>query len=162
MSALRSPGAQSDRFQLDRLAAELAARESAKAGPSSPRLNGHASPPPPEIHTYVPLSHTDPHLSAPTFDVERFLLSRVADASLHDVRAELGGYLAGLREELVRLINDEYEAFISLSTDLRGEGARLERLRHPLADLKGRITVTTQWPMGSISISTFCRSRGTS
>ena len=89
---------------------------------------------------YVPLSHADPHLSAPTFDVERFLLSR-AYTSLPDLRTELRDYLAALKEELVRLINDDYEAFISLSTDLRGEGARLEGMKRPLAELKGRVLV---------------------
>jgi len=41
----------------------------------------------------------------------------------------------------VQLINDDYEAFISLSTDLRGEGTRLERLKWPLADLRSQTLV---------------------
>ena len=147
MASVRSPDALArDPFELDRLAEELAARESSK------RLNGtHSTNPdydddddlPAEARTlpvYVPLSHADPHLSAPTFDVERFLLSR-AYTSLPDLRTELRDYLAALKEELVRLINDDYEAFISLITDLRGEGARLEGMKRPLAELKGRVLV---------------------
>ena len=151
MASVRSPDALArDPFELDRLAEELAARESSK------RLNGTRSTKhnhdeyddedddlPAEarhLPVYVPLSHADPHLSAPTFDVERFLLSR-AYTSLPDLRTELRDYLAALKEELVRLINDDYEAFISLSTDLRGEGARLEGMKRPLAELKGRVLV---------------------
>jgi hypothetical protein len=79
-------------------------------------------------------------LSAETFDAEEFLLER-RKIALPDLRAELRQYLAELKEELVKLINDDYEAFISLSTDLRDEGARLERLRQPLANLKANVLV---------------------
>ncbi|KAI0744038.1 COG complex component [Daedaleopsis nitida] len=140
MAAFRSPDALGSRdpFELDRLAEELAARE------SSNRLNGVGTADddlPPEARSlpvYVPLSHVDPYLSAETFDVEQFLLSR-AYTSLPDLRTELRDYLAALKEELVKLINDDYEAFISLSTDLRGEGTRLESMKRPLADLKARV-----------------------
>jgi len=54
---------------------------------------------------------------------------------------ELRDYLATLKEELVQLINDDYTAFISLSTDLRSEGARLERLKFPLGGVKREIEV---------------------
>jgi hypothetical protein len=81
-------------------------------------------------------------LSAPIFNVELFLQSR-SYTSLSDLRSELRDYLATLKEELVQLINDDYEAFISLSTDLRREGTRLERLKFPLADLKSETLVCT-------------------
>lgn len=116
-----------DPFQLQRLADELSeddANEDAL----------HVLP------SYLPLSHEDPYLSAPIFDVEEFLQSR-SYTSLPDLRTELRDYLVALKEELVQLINDDYEAFISLSTDLRGEGARLERLKFPLTDLKGEALV---------------------
>ena len=142
MSSVRSPGISGpsrDPYQLDRLAEELVAREAAA---SHSQLYG-ADDLPEEarnLPVYVPLSHNDPYLSAETFDVEQFLLSR-AYTSLPDLRAELRDYLATLKEELVKLINDDYEAFISLSTDLRGEGARLESMKHPLGDLKARVLV---------------------
>lgn len=123
-----------DPFQLDRLAEELAVREhesSTHRGPSH------------ELPLYIPLSHSNPHLTAPTFSVEQFLLSRSHHIALPDLRSELRDYLVTLKEELVKLINDDYEAFISLSTDLRGEGARLERLKYPLGMLRSEILVCT-------------------
>jgi hypothetical protein len=79
-------------------------------------------------------------LTSDIFDVEAFLLSR-SHTSLRDLRSELRDYLSTLKEELVKLINDDYEAFISLSTDLRGEGVRLSRLKLPLVDLRSQILV---------------------
>ncbi|OSD06996.1 COG complex component [Trametes coccinea BRFM310] len=146
MAAVRSPeGTSRDPYELDRLAEELAARESsARTRTSGKQLNGtdsdadELSAAARDLPIYTPLSHDDPYLSAETFDVEQFLLSR-AYTSLPDLRTELRDYLVALKEELVKLINDDYEAFISLSTDLRGEGTRLESLRRPLADLKAKV-----------------------
>ncbi|KAI0675422.1 COG complex component [Trametes maxima] len=142
MATVRSPDATSrDPFELDRLAEELAARESQHKLKQLNGTNGEEDELTAAEHDlplYTPLSHDDPHLSAETFDVEQFLLSR-AYTSLPDLRTELRDYLAALKEELVRLINDDYEAFISLSTDLRGEGTRLEALQRPLADLKTKV-----------------------
>jgi hypothetical protein len=89
---------------------------------------------------YIPLTHDNPHLTSETFNVDQFLLSR-SYTSLPDLRAELRDYLGVLKEELVTLINDDYEAFITLSTDLRGEGARLERVKYPLESLRGQMLV---------------------
>ncbi|PIL35979.1 hypothetical protein GSI_01639 [Ganoderma sinense ZZ0214-1] len=139
MASHKSPDAVGSRdpFELDRLAEELAARES-----SGKKVNGFDDIELPEdardLPVYAPLSHDDQYLSAETFDVEQFLLSR-AYTSLPDLRTELRDYLATLKEELVKLINDDYEAFISLSTDLRGEGTRLESMKRPLTDLKARV-----------------------
>ena len=119
-----------DPFQLQRLADELPDDDD----DDQPLDSQHALP------SYKPLSHDDPYLSADAFDVELFLQSR-SYTSLPDLRTELRDYLATLKEELVQLINDDYEAFISLSTDLRGEGTRLERLKWPLADLKSQTLV---------------------
>ena len=119
-----------DPFQLQRLADELPDDD----GENQPLDSQHALP------SYKPLSRDDPYLSAETFDIELFLQSR-SYTSLPDLRTELRDYLATLKEQLVQLINDDYEAFISLSTDLRGEGTRLERLKWPLADLKSQTLV---------------------
>ncbi|KAJ7770204.1 COG complex component [Mycena maculata] len=119
-----------DPFELDRLAEELVNRE--KSRPAVDDDAGH------ELPIYIPLSHTNPYLTSDVFDVEAFLLSR-SHTSLRDLRSELRDYLSTLKEELVKLINDDYEAFISLSTDLRGEGARLGRLKFPLVQLKSQI-----------------------
>lgn len=128
-----------DPFELERLADELEAREHSFEVPTH------------DLPLYPPLAHDNPFFTAPTFNVEDFLLSR-AHTSLPDSRTELRDYLAVLKEELVQLINDDYEAFISLSTDLRGEGARLDRLKWPLDDLKSQILVGST-PLSYVSSS---------
>ncbi|KAL6300485.1 COG complex component [Sparassis latifolia] len=138
------PSNSRDPFELERLAQELEAREARKdrsrnPGSSVEELSAAER----DLPIYIPLSHDNPYLTAGTFNVEDFLLSR-AYTSLPDLRAELRDYLATLKEELVRLINDDYEAFISLSTDLRGEGARLERLKSPLGDIKAQVLEARQ------------------
>ncbi|TFL04432.1 COG complex component [Pterulicium gracile] len=127
------PSSSRDRFELDRLAEELETRQSnQKFGDAELDHQDY------ELPTYVPLSHDNSELNAEVFDVERFLLSR-SHTSLPDLRTELRDYLAILKEELVKLINDDYEAFISLSTDLKGEGARLQRLKAPLSTVRGEV-----------------------
>ncbi|KAH7914152.1 oligomeric golgi complex component, COG2-domain-containing protein [Hygrophoropsis aurantiaca] len=130
-----------DPFELERLAEELVAREQANFAPSdgiqstsehSPSNIKH------ELPIHVPLSHDNLYLTADMFSVEDFLISR-SHTSLQDLRTELRDYLSTLKEELVLLINDDYEAFISLSTDLKGEGMRLEKLKYPLGDLRCEI-----------------------
>jgi len=106
---------------------------SAQAGPSSPRSS--ASLDLPSLH---PLSHDHPLLAAPTFSADAFLLSRL-HIPLEELRGELRSYLAVLREELVQLINDDYEEFISLGTGLRGENDRLRRLKVPLSGLSDEV-----------------------
>ncbi|KAA1473910.1 COG complex component [Dentipellis sp. KUC8613] len=142
---LQSPPAttsqSTDPFQLERLAEELAVRESSH--PISPPSQQFTDPddtdlPAHELPLYTPLTHHNPFFTAETFNVEDFLLSR-SHTSLPDLRSELRDYLGSLKEELVKLINDDYEAFISLSTDLRGEGTRLDQLKAPLGGLKSQI-----------------------
>lgn len=128
-AAAKSP----DPYELERSAEELVARELTSSN-YAPRTTTST-----ELPIYVPLSHDNPHLTAEVFNVEEFLLSR-SHTSLQDLRSELRDYLTSLKEELVLLINDDYEAFISLSTDLRGEGSRLEKLKLPLDDLRKRIS----------------------
>ncbi|KAG1752981.1 oligomeric golgi complex component, COG2-domain-containing protein [Suillus lakei] len=132
LRVFQATGKSPDPYELERLAEELVARE--LVGSSyTPRTTAST-----ELPIYVPLSHDNPHLTAEVFNVEEFLLSR-SHMSLQDLRSELRDYLTSLKEELVLLINDDYEAFISLSTDLRGEGSRLEKLKLPLDDLRKRI-----------------------
>ena len=125
-----------DPFQLDRLAEELADRETTHSARREDDEGAHIH----DLPVNVPLSHRNEHLIAKDFNVEDFLLSR-SYTSLPDLRGELREYLSKLKEELVKLINDDYEAFISLSTDLRNEGARLERLKYPLKGLKETVLV---------------------
>jgi hypothetical protein len=134
-ASILSPSSR-DRFELDRLAEELAEREGASAHGPLADASDTALP------VFVPLARDNEYLVAEKFDVEAFLLSRIAYASLSDLRTELREYLGTLKEELVQLINDDYEAFISLSTDLREEGDTLDRLKRPLGDLKNTILVS--------------------
>ncbi|KAF9268919.1 COG complex component [Marasmius fiardii PR-910] len=130
MSIFSPQPSSADPFQLERLAEELVSREI-----SNNEDTTH------DLPEYVPLSHQNPYLNAETFDVEEFLLSR-SHTSLQDLKTELRDYLLSLKEELVQLINDDYEAFISLSTDLKGEGDRLNNLKAPLAGLKQEIQIS--------------------
>ncbi|WVQ84689.1 hypothetical protein IAT38_006844 [Cryptococcus sp. DSM 104549] len=91
-----------------------------------------------DLPSLQPLSHTHPLLSAETFSADTFLLSRI-HIPLEELRAELRGYLGGLREELVQLINEDYEEFISLGTGLRGEEGRLKRLEGPLESVRQEV-----------------------
>ena len=125
-----------DPYDLDRLADELVSRETKQR-----TVRDSFEDDVPELQEHIPLSHNDPHLTAEVFDVEAFLLER-KHIALPDLRAELRQYLAGLKQELVELINDDYEAFISLSTDLHDEGTRLERLKQPIASLKANVIVS--------------------
>ena len=134
-----------DLYELERLAEELELREQAKSATLKDGGNGVGdddsdSSAVPNLPAYVPLSHDNSYLNAGDFDVEKFLLSR-SYTSLPDLRAELREYLASLKEELVKLINDDYEAFISLSTDLRDEGTRLDKLKQPLGGIRNQILV---------------------
>lgn len=144
-SPMNEAGTSGDPFQLERLAEELATRESthpaSRTGESEDLPTSH------DLPLYIPLAHDNPYLTAPEFDVEGFLLSRFHTTSLRELRTELRDYLSTLKEELVKLINDDYEAFISLSTDLQGEGARLGRIKYPLDGLRAQILVFMQYPL---------------
>ncbi|KAI0935302.1 hypothetical protein AcV7_003779 [Taiwanofungus camphoratus] len=145
MASAKSPeaGSSRDPFELERLAEELETRELSSSSRKGTGTIEELSTAERDLPLYVPLSHENPYLSSETFNVEEFLLSR-SYTSLPDLRSELRDYLATLKEELVKLINDDYEAFISLSTDLRDEGARLERLKSPLGDLKAQVIEARQ------------------
>jgi len=107
--------------------------ETASAGPSSPRSSSSL-----DLPSLHPISHDHPLLAASTFSADAFLLSRL-HIPLEELRGELRLYLAVLREELVQLINDDYEEFISLGTGLRGENDRLRRLKTPLNGLSEEV-----------------------
>ncbi|EAL18864.1 hypothetical protein CNBI1250 [Cryptococcus deneoformans B-3501A] len=114
--------------------------------PSSPRKPLPSSPPSSssspagslDLPSLQPLSHDHPLLTAPTFDPDAFLLSRI-HIPLEELRGELREYLGELREELVKLINEDYEEFLSLGIGLRGEEERLKRLEGPLQGVRKEI-----------------------
>ncbi|WVR00086.1 hypothetical protein IAU59_007228 [Kwoniella sp. CBS 9459] len=107
--------------------------------PLSPRASTSSSPGHSlDLPSLQPLSHSHPLLSSENFDADLFLLSRI-HIPLEELRGELRGYLGELREELVKLINEDYEEFISLGTGLRGEENRLRRLGGPLNQVKSEV-----------------------
>ena len=98
-----------------------------------------------ELPVVSPLSHSNFHLRVDKeFDIDTFLLSRSTHTRLPELRSELREYLSDLKAELIQLLNDDYESFISLSTDLRSEGPRLERMKSPLKTVKEQIQVSMQ------------------
>ncbi|TFK44741.1 COG complex component [Crucibulum laeve] len=134
----KSPSLARDPYELERLAEELETRESIHPRAYAQQPKDEDETDLHELPVYIPLSHDNKYLTTEDFNVEEFLLSR-SHTSLPDLRSELRDYLSVLKEELVKLINDDYEAFISLSTDLKDEGARLERLKRPLGGLKSQV-----------------------
>lgn len=130
-----APGNSDDPYDIGRLAKEI----------ENVPLNDGAAPPLPD---FTPLSADTALLTDAddAYDIDAFLLSRFEFSSLPELRSELRDFLAHLKESLVQLINDDYEAFISLSTDLQAEGARLERLKQPLGDIKAQVLVNTLSP----------------
>ncbi|KAF9241626.1 oligomeric golgi complex component, COG2-domain-containing protein [Melanogaster broomeanus] len=114
-------GGRSDLYELERLAEELAARElSGTSGGEHSAIRSRAC---------------------------QYMFRCLMTTNfwpLRQLRTELREYLACLKEELVLLINDDYEDFISLSTDLRGEGVRLGRLKAPLSSLREQMQASRQ------------------
>ncbi|KDQ57488.1 hypothetical protein JAAARDRAFT_177682 [Jaapia argillacea MUCL 33604] len=139
MMDMKSPGvdisSSRDPFQLERLAEELVQRETlASPTSTSPNSQSHTLP------AYVPLSHTNAYLSSATFSLEPFLLSRLTSyTSLPDLRSELREYGAKLKEELVEMINGDYESFVSLGVSLRGEGGVMEDIGNGVGALRGGV-----------------------
>lgn len=86
----------------------------------------------------APLSHQT--FSSVEFDVNTFLLSR-RHTSLDELRSELRAYLGNLRQELVGVINRDYEDFIGLGVGLRGTHGKLERMRLPVEAVKQAVEV---------------------
>ncbi len=99
-----------DPFELERLADELEAREHS--------LDTRAH----DLPLYPPLACSNP------FSLHQIRRNSSSHVCIRPTRvASRGARL--LKEEFAQLINDDGEAFISLSTDLRGEDTRLERLK---------------------------------
>lgn len=82
-----------------------------------------------------------PLLSEPSFDPDSLLQSR-SHIPLEELRGDLRSHLGVLREELVQLINEDYEEFIALGVGLRGEVQRLTRLELPLRELMSEVEVS--------------------
>ncbi|RUO96126.1 oligomeric golgi complex component, COG2-domain-containing protein [Jimgerdemannia flammicorona] len=78
--------------------------------------------------------------TAPDFDADAFLSSR-RHLGLDELKSELSGHLAQLKNELVELINRDYADFINLSTNLKGVDKVIEELRRPLDVMREEVKV---------------------
>ncbi|TKA51088.1 hypothetical protein B0A53_05874 [Rhodotorula sp. CCFEE 5036] len=85
-----------------------------------------------------PISHS--LLASPDFDASSFLLARRL-TPLDQLRSELREYLASLKQSLVGVINDEYEAFIGLSLGLKQAhvSQSLARVRKPVLQVRNEV-----------------------
>ena len=71
------------------------------------------------------------------------LLIRKSGVPLETLRGVLFGILKDLRGELIELINNDYSAFISLSTNLVGLSAYLDSIKKPLTHVQSEISVAS-------------------
>lgn len=85
-----------------------------------------------------PISHS--LLASPDFDASSFLLARRL-TPLDQLRSELREYLASLKQSLVGVINNEYEAFIGLSLGLKQAhvSQSLARVRKPVLQVTNEV-----------------------
>ena len=91
-----------------------------------------------ELPIAAPLSHA-PFLVEP-FHASTFLLTR-KHVNLDDLRSELRAYLASLRQQLVSIINSDYEDFINLGgSHLLGSDDQMGyRMRKPLEGISREV-----------------------
>lgn len=132
LAAMSGPTTNGDYRQEENIA-------SSSRHPASPRSSS-TSKPSLDLPALEPFSHDHPLLSQDTFNPDDLLQSR-SHVPLEELRGELRSYLTVLREELVQLINEDYEEFISLGVGLRGEVGRLQRLEGPLDELQQEVKV---------------------
>lgn len=91
-----------------------------------------------QLPSAPPISHS--LLASPDFDASSFLLARRL-TPLDQLRSELREYLASLKQSLVGVINDEYEAFIGLSLGLKQAhvSQSLARVRKPVLQVRNEV-----------------------
>ncbi|KAI8377835.1 uncharacterized protein BYT42DRAFT_614487 [Radiomyces spectabilis] len=75
---------------------------------------------------------------APQFDPDHFLSSR-RHLGLERLKKELNEHLRFLKAELVELINEDYQDFINLSTNLKGVDKAMDDLQRPLAQMGNQV-----------------------
>jgi hypothetical protein len=71
------------------------------------------------------------------FEVDLFLHKLATSASLTDIRDDVNEYHSKLKQELVKLINDDYHDFISITTSI--DPKLIIALTHPLPILKQQV-----------------------
>ncbi|KAI8067163.1 oligomeric golgi complex component, COG2-domain-containing protein [Gongronella butleri] len=75
---------------------------------------------------------------ADQFDPDRFLSSR-RHLGLERLKTELNAHRSFLKNELIELINRDYQDFINLSTNMRGVDHAIRALKMPLTSMEGQV-----------------------
>ncbi|EFJ16858.1 hypothetical protein SELMODRAFT_115746 [Selaginella moellendorffii] len=86
----------------------------------------------------------------PDFDCDAHISSLRSFVPLEALRGELRSHLAALKNELVELINRDYNDFVSLSTQLVDVDGAVLRMRTPLQELRGKLVTVRDGVDGAL------------
>ncbi|KAJ3052073.1 Conserved oligomeric Golgi complex subunit 2, partial [Rhizophlyctis rosea] len=112
-------------------------------------------------YSFTPLSFTLPVFLEEEFTPSGFLSER-RHIALDRLKWELGHALREVKNELVELINRDYQDFISLSAGLTGVEDSITNLQDPLTKLRTDVsTIQTYLSTTSTSLSTLLAHRST-
>lgn len=75
------------------------------------------------------------------FDVDRFLQESCQKSGLHKLHKELGMYIKYLQSMIVDLVNNESNAIVNLSSDLKILQNKFNNLSTPLGQFREEILV---------------------
>lgn len=75
------------------------------------------------------------------FDVDRFLQESCQKSGLHKLHKELGTYIKYLQSMIVDLVNNESNAIVNLSSDLKVLQNKFDSLSTPLGQFREEILV---------------------
>eukprot|EP00887_Chlorella_sp_A99_P001064 scaffold14.g1064.t1 len=75
----------------------------------------------------------------PDFNPEAYVNDLKRYVPLETLSADLQAHLSALKAKLVEVINDDYNDYVSLSTQLGGVDAAAARIQAPLQQLRGRL-----------------------
>ena len=91
------------------------------------------------------LSFSRSEFLSPSFSPIQFYLDR-KNIDLHSLKKELVETSQQIRNELVELVNKDYEDFIALSINLKDVDDMLESLSTPLDEMKLHVEVCFTFP----------------
>lgn len=75
------------------------------------------------------------------FNVDRFLQESCQKSGLHKLHKELGMYIKYLQSMIVDLVNNESNAIVNLSSDLKCLQNKFDNLSTPMGQLKEELLV---------------------
>jgi len=96
-----------------------------------------------------PLSR--PSFSTPDFDTEAFLLAHSQYRTLDDLRGELRTWVDKLEAEMERVIEEDWQGYLSLGTRLAGGEAGVKEAERRIGAVERDVQVlTTAWGLGAL------------